>query len=91
MIRRRLALLGALITLAAAAEVVAQPLDPSSQDALNTTLRILLDPTARNAELAKNSQGAALDQQVRTLAGSDALTQEFYAVAGQILTELTGG
>ena len=37
---------------------------------------------------------AAIDQQVRALAGSDALTQEFYAVAGQILTELvqnTGG
>ena len=33
----------------------------------------------------------AIDQQGRALAGSDALTQEFYAVAGQILTELTGG
>ena len=85
---RRLVLLGALIALAAAGEAAAQPLDPSSQDALNKTLQILLDPGARNAELAKNPQGTALDQQVRTLAGSDALTQEFYAVAGQILTEL---
>ena len=35
-----------------------------------------------------------MDQQVRALAGSDALTQELYALAGQVLTELarsTGG
>jgi phage-related minor tail protein len=35
-----------------------------------------------------------MDQQLRAIAGSDALTQEFYAVAGQVLTELaqnTGG
>jgi hypothetical protein len=93
-IRRRLVLLGALVALAAAGEIAAQPLDPSSQDALNKTLQILLDPNARNAELAKSSQGTAVDQQVRALTGSDALTQELYAVAGQILTELarnTGG
>ena len=29
-----------------------------------------------------------MDQQVRALTGSDALTQEFYALAGQVLTEL---
>jgi phage-related minor tail protein len=92
-ISRRL-VLGALIALAAAGEVAAQSLDPSSQDALNKTLQILLDPAARNAGLAKDPQGAAIDQQVRALAGSDTLTQEFYALAGQILTELaqnTGG
>ena len=44
-----------------------------------------LDPNARAAELAKNPQGATVDQQVRALTGSDALTQEFYAVAGQVL------
>ena len=80
--------LGALFALALAGPVAAQALDPSSQDALNKTLQILLDPNARAGELAKNSQGAAVDQQVRALAGSDALTQEFYAVAGQVLTEL---
>ena len=93
MISRRL-VLGALIALAAAGEVAAQSLDPTSQDALNKTLQILLDPGARNAGLAKDPQGAAIDQQVRALAGSDTLTQEFYALAGQILTELaqnTGG
>jgi hypothetical protein len=93
-IRPRLVILGALLALAAAGPAAAQALDPSSQDALNKTLQILLDPTARAGELAKNSQGTAVDQQVRALGGSDALTQEFYAVAGQILTELvqsTGG
>ena len=84
----------ALALLASAGPADAQALDPSSQDALSQTLQILLDPNARAAELAKNPEGAAIDQQVRALAGSDALTQEFYAVAGQILTELvqnTGG
>jgi hypothetical protein len=91
---RGLVLAGALIVLAAVGEAAAQALDPSSQDALNKTLQILLDPGARSAEIAKNSTGTAMDQQVRALAGSDALTQEFYAVAGQVLTELaqnTGG
>jgi hypothetical protein len=79
--------LGALVALGAAG-AAAQPLDSISQDALNKTLQILLDPAARSGELGKNSQGAALDAQVRALAGSDALTQELYAVAGQVLTEL---
>jgi hypothetical protein len=86
-IPRRAAVLGVLIALAAAG-AAAQPLDSISQDALNKTLQILLDPTARSGELGKNSQGAVLDAQVRALAGSDALTQELYAVAGQVLTEL---
>jgi hypothetical protein len=93
-VNSRWLVLGALIALAATGEVAAQSLDPTSQDALNKTLQILLDPGARNAGLAKDPQGAAIDQQVRALAGSDTLTQEFYALAGQILTELaqnTGG
>jgi hypothetical protein len=92
--RSRFVLLGVLLALAAASPAEAQALDPSSQDALNKTLQILLDPNARAGEIAKNSQGTAVDQQVRALAGSEALTQEFYAVAGQVLTELvqsTGG
>jgi hypothetical protein len=93
-IRPGLVILGVLLALAAAGPAAAQALDPSSQDALNKALQILLDPSARSGELAKSSQGTAVDQQVRALAGSDALTHEFYAVAGQILTELvqsTGG
>jgi len=79
----------ALALLTSAGSTGAQPLDPRSQDALGQTLQIILDPDARAAELAKNPQGVTADQQVRALTGSDALTQEFYAVAGQVLTELT--
>ena len=79
----------ALALLTSAGSTGAQPLDPRSQDALGQTLQIMLDPDARAAELAKNPQGVTADQQVRALTGSDALTQEFYAVAGQVLTELT--
>ena len=86
---RRLVPMVALALLASAGSTAAQPLDPSSQDVLSQTLQILLDPNARAAELAKNPQGATVDQQVRALTGSDALTQEFYAVAGQVLSELT--
>jgi len=88
-ILRRLVPVVALVLLASAGSTGAQPLDPRSQDALGQTLQIMLDPNARAAELAKNPQGATVDQQVRALTGSDALTQEFYAVAGQVLTELT--
>jgi len=88
-ILRRLVPVVALALLASAGSTGAQPLDPRSQDALGQTLQIMLDPNARAAELAKNPQGATVDQQVRALTGSDALTQEFYAVAGQVLTELT--
>ena len=89
MILRRLVPVVALALLTSAGSTGAQPLDPRSQDALGQTLQIMLDPDARAAELAKNPQGATVDQQVRALTGSDALTQEFYAVAGQVLTELT--
>ena len=85
---RRLVLAGTLIALASLGEAAAQPVDPTSQDALNKTLQILLDPGARNAEIAKSPVGSAMDQQVRALAGSDALTQEFYALAGQVLADL---
>ena len=91
---RRLALAGTLIALASLGDAAAQALDATSQDALNKTLQILLDPGARNAEIAKSPVGSAMDQQVRTLAGSDALTQEFYVPAGQVLADLarsTGG
>ncbi|HEX9419481.1 MAG TPA: hypothetical protein VGA81_10510 [Methylomirabilota bacterium] len=91
---RRLVLAGTLFALASLGEAAAQAVDPTSQDALNKTLQILLDPGARNAEIAKSPVGSAMDQQVRTLAGSDALTQEFYALAGQVLADLaqnTGG
>lgn len=67
----------------------AQALDPASEQALRETLRLLLDPSLRNPELAKNPQAAEIDKQIRSLAGSDKLTQEFYELAAQIFTELT--
>ena len=78
----------------AAVPAQSQSLDPTSQDALDKTLRMLLDPAARSGEVSRSTQGAAVDQQVRALAGSEALTQEVYALAGQVLSELvqsTGG
>ena len=90
----RLLVAAVLLVGVAAAPAQAQPLDPASQDALDKTLRILLDPAARSDEVSRSSQGAAVDQQVRALAGSEALTQEVYALAGQVLSELvqsTGG
>ena len=73
---------------------LAQSLDAASQEALDKTLRMLLDPQARAGELARSPQGAAADQQVRALTGSDARTQELYEVAGEVLKDLaqsTGG
>jgi hypothetical protein len=78
----------------AAVPAQSQSLDPTSQEALDKTLRMLLDPAARSGEVSRSTQGAAVDQQVRALAGSEALTQEVYALAGQVLSELvqsTGG
>jgi hypothetical protein len=90
-IRPRAAFVVALLAWAAAGPAAAQKLDPASQDALDKTLQILLDPQARSGELAKSSQGSAMDQQVRALTGSDALTQELYQVAGEVLKELAQG
>ena len=89
---RILVAVGLVIGLAFVAQ--AQSLDPAFQAAIDETLRILLDPAARSAEVSRTPQGAAADQQVRALAGSEALSQEVYALAGQVLSELvqnTGG
>ena len=81
-----LALAGAL---AAAAPLAAQPLDPAAGEALSTTLKMLLDPTLRSATIAGNPQAGAADQQIRSLTGSDALTQELFALAADVFQELT--
>ena len=89
---RILVAVGLLIGVAFVAQ--AQSLDPASQAAIDQTLRILLDPAARSAEVSRTPQGVAADQQVHDLAGSEALSQEVYALAGQVLSELvqnTGG
>jgi len=87
-IRSRAGFVVALLVWAAAGPAIAQNLDPASQDALDTVLHVLLDPQARSGELASNLQGAAVDQQTRILAGSDATAQELYQVAGEVLKEL---
>jgi hypothetical protein len=72
----------------------AQALDPAAAGALEATLRMLLDPAARAAALAGNPQAGPIDQQVRALTGSEALTQELYALAADVFRELaqsTGG
>jgi hypothetical protein len=50
---------------------------------------MLLDPTLRSAAIAGNPQAAAADQQIRALTGSDALTQELFALAADVFQELT--
>jgi hypothetical protein len=82
-----LALAGALV---GTSPLGAQPLDPGASEALAAALRTLLDPTLRSAALAGSPQGGALDQQIRSLTGgSDALTQELFALAADVLQELT--
>jgi hypothetical protein len=78
----------ALIALLAAAPVTAQSLDAASSEALAATLRALQDPALRAAAIAASAQGAAVDQQIQSIAGSPALTQEFYALAAQVMSEL---
>ena len=84
-----LALLVALV-LGETPAAKAQSLDAASAEALAATLRLLQDPAARDAALAGSPQGAALDRDIQAMTGgSPALTQEFYALAAQVFTELT--
>jgi hypothetical protein len=69
----------------------AQALDPTATDALAATLRMLLDPAQRSAAVAGNAQAGQIDQHIRALTGSEALTQEFYALAADVFRELTQG
>jgi hypothetical protein len=78
----------ALIALLAAAPAAAQSLDPAASEALATTLRVLQDPALRAAAIATSSQATTVDQQIQSIAGSPALTQEFYALAAQVMNEL---
>jgi hypothetical protein len=66
----------------------AQSLDPSSAEALSAAMKALLDPGQRAGAIAGSPQAGAADQNARSLMGSDALTQELYALAAQIFTEL---
>lgn len=89
--RRLAAALVLVVALGPTASPAAQALDPTATEALAATLRMLLDPAQRSAVLAGNAQAGQIDQQIRALTGSDALTQEFYALAADVFQELTQG
>ncbi len=88
---RKIALVGVTLAvlLAAPGPLRAQALDPTSQEALSATLKMLMDPALRTPEIAKNQQATAIDKQVQSLMGGEQLQQEFYALAAQIFQELT--
>ena len=67
----------------------AQALDPQATEALASTLKMLIDPGQRSAAIAGSSQATAIDQQIRSLTGSEALTQEFFALAADVFQEMT--
>jgi len=89
---RRLVHFVAAVTLALLAHVAplgAQSLDPAATEALATTLKTLMSPSQRSAAVAGSPQATAIDQQVRSLTGSEALTEEFYALALDVFSDLT--
>jgi hypothetical protein len=85
------AALALLLLLAPGAPGGAQALDPASADALAAAMKVLLDPGLRAGAIAGIPQAGAADQNVRALTGSDALTQELYALAAQVFAELAQG
>jgi hypothetical protein len=90
-VRRVAAALALVVALAQVPSLGAQALDPTATEALAATLRMLLDPAQRSAALAGNAPAGQIDQQIRALTGSEALTQEFYALAADVFQELTQG
>ena len=86
---RKIALVVLAVVLAGPGPLRAQALDPASQEALSATLKMLIDPSLRSPEIAKNQQATTIDKQVQSMVGSEQLRQEFYALAAQIFQELT--
>jgi len=68
--------------------VHAEPLDSASSEALAATLRMLTDPGQRASAIGGNSNAGTIDQKIRSLTGSDQLTEELYSLAAQIFEEL---
>jgi hypothetical protein len=89
--RGALALVALVVALGPASPAAAQPLDATATEALAATLKMLLDPAQRGAAIAASPQAASIDQHVRSLTGSEALTQEFYALAAEVFQELAVG
>jgi len=82
-------LIALALVLLAAGRLVAQTLDPTAQEALAATLRMLRDPALRAPAVAGNSKAAAIDAEVQSITGSPELAQEFYDLAARIFEELT--
>jgi hypothetical protein len=91
--RDRLDLVAVLCVLVALgpAPAPAQSLDPASAEALAATLRMLTDPVQRDAALAGSPPAAAIDRQMQAALSTPELRQEFYAVAADIMRDLTQG
>ncbi len=82
----------ALAALSLAAAVApplgAQTLDPRTAEALAAALQVIQDPALRQAAIVKDSKAVEADRQVRALAGSDKVTQDFYEFAIDIFVDL---
>jgi len=89
MVTRVVGVLSLVSVLALVARLGAQPLDPAATEALANTLKTLIDPAQRSSAIAGSPQATGIDQQIRSLTGSEALTQEFYALALDVFSELT--
>lgn len=90
--RRHVVLAVALAVLVTATgSATAQKLDAASSEALAAVLKMLTDPAARSGAIAGNPGAAATDKQIRSMAGSEQLTQEVYQLAAEIFAELTRG
>jgi hypothetical protein len=66
----------------------AQALDPAAAEALAAAMKILVDPAQRAGAVAGTPQAGPIDQDIRALTRSDALTQELYALAADVFREL---
>jgi hypothetical protein len=51
-------------------------------------MKILVDPAQRAGAVAGTPQAGPIDQDIRALTRSDALTQELYALAADVFREL---
>lgn len=84
-----------LLLLVSAAPGAGQTFNPTSQEALDATLRMLRDPGLHGPVVSRNPQASGIDTQVQALVGgSPQLEQEVYELAAQIFSELsqtTGG
>lgn len=90
----RLAVLGLAAAVLWSSPGSSQTLDPRSSAGLDAVLRILMDPTQRQGAISGSPEATAADARVRSIMGSEALRQEFYALAALVMSDLvrsTGG